>query len=118
MSSETLSEGASNLDYNVTFNLDNPLNEDSVINITTTDISTSGNQDYILNQSQITIKRGETSKTIRVTIVGNVVAEPLEEFELEFSAAANITLPDNLKLEITDDDPYLVTVDSLSLIHI
>jgi len=66
--------------------------------------ATSGS-DYVSTSGTVTFAPGETTKTITVTVLGNITAEPNETFTVNLSAATNATIADaSATVTIVNDD--------------
>jgi hypothetical protein len=76
--------------------------------------------DYVPVQGTVTFQPFQTTATINVPIIGDILDEPTETFRLHLSQAVNATLGSTGSLDaigtINDDDPTpTVTINDLSL---
>ena len=77
----------------------------SVKYVTANGSATSGSGDYVAASGTLTFAPGETSKTIELSIGGDITAESTEVFSVKFSNLVDAEMPDNTaKVTIIDDD--------------
>jgi Ca2+-binding RTX toxin-like protein len=94
----------------ITLNLSTPAPVDVTFDYSTADIDAVAGSDYVATSGQITIPAGQTSATVNVTIKGDIIYEPNEEFGLNLSAISGATFKDNVTeyaavAQIANDDP-------------
>ncbi len=115
ISNETVTEGAT---ATFTVSLSNPSSVDTVINMVTTPVSALSGDDFTPVTTTITIPAGQTSVTVPVTTLEDIIDEPSETFTLNGTVTsgtiANATASGTGT--ITDNDPTpTVTIDSPSV---
>jgi hypothetical protein len=94
----------------ITLNLSTPAPVDVTFNYSTADIDAVAGTDYLATSGQVTIPAGQTSATVNVTIKGDIIYEPNEEFGLTLSGISGATFKDNVTeyaavAQIANDDP-------------
>src|SRR5262249_36379119 len=72
----------------------------------TADGTASAGSDYQATSGTLTFAPGETSKTIAVSVIGDIIDESDETFSVNLSAPANAVLGNSQRIgTILDDDP-------------
>jgi Ca2+-binding RTX toxin-like protein len=97
-----------------TFNLSSAASANVQFSYTTVDVTALAGSDYVAQAGQVTIPVGQTSATINVTINGDTIFEPNEEFGLTLSGISGATFKDNateynVAAKIENDDPVNYT---------
>lgn len=95
--------GTTNATFTVTLIPANPTGTVSVLFATSNGSATAGT-DYTATNGTLNFAPGETSKTISISVVGDVVAEPDEFFTVTLSGVVNATLGKSFGLGTIDDD--------------
>lgn len=86
------------------------------VNYATMDQTAVAGRDYTAKSGTLTFTPGQTSKTISITILTDVIAEPTETFAVKLSAAVNATLGVSQGIgTILDNDPAGPTTTSYTL---
>jgi hypothetical protein len=76
------------------------------VNYTTANSSATAGQDYTLTSGTLTFALGTTTQTITVPVLGDVLDEANETFNVNLSGASNASIADSQGVgTITDDDP-------------
>ncbi len=75
--------------------------------------------DYIATSGTVTFAVGETTKTIDVPIVGDLLIEPNETFKVVLSNAAGATLNDSEAVVtiVNDDSPPEITINNITVVE-
>src|SRR5262249_47189981 len=88
------------------------------VNYATADGSAVAGSDYTAASGILTFAPGETSKTVTVTVLGDVIDEANETFSVTLSAPTNATLGTSTGTgTITDDDTAAVAVNDVSVVE-
>ncbi|MGL5875135.1 MAG: Calx-beta domain-containing protein, partial [Xenococcaceae cyanobacterium] len=117
----TITEGdAGTKTAQFTFNLSSAASANVQFSYTTVDATALSGSDYVAQSGQVTIPVGQTSATINVTINGDTIFEPNEEFGLTLSGISGATFKDNLAeynvaAKIENDDPVNYTPFSFGI---
>ena len=87
------------------------------VDYATSDGTARAGLDYTSSSGALTIPAGETSGTIRVSVLDDTIDEPDETFTVTLSRAANATIEDGDGTgTITDDDkPPALTIDDVTV---
>ncbi|MBW4694955.1 MAG: right-handed parallel beta-helix repeat-containing protein [Lyngbya sp. HA4199-MV5] len=88
------------------------------VNYATADGNAKAGADYVARSGKLTFKPGETSKTIRVPVIGDAIPELSEVFYVNLSGATGASLGDGQGVGIipTDDGlPPSIAIDDVSL---
>lgn len=102
----TVTEEDNNSTVSITMQLDEPSEANIVFDYFTEEGSASPGSDYIavVNET-FTVNAGATTATIEITIVGDTVSEPTEEFEVALLNPIGATFSSNkVKVTIEDND--------------
>ncbi|SDX36077.1 Calx-beta domain-containing protein, partial [Lutibacter oricola] len=105
--------------------------EDIIITFTTSDVETSSGSDYVAQSSQsYTLTAGQTSVNIPISILGDIIAEPIETFTGTIAlsevngqnvsittAIATSTINDNDIVHITLEDKTVVETNGTQLVN-
>ncbi|MCI0637732.1 MAG: Ig-like domain-containing protein [Gemmataceae bacterium] len=95
--------GASNFVFTVT--LSNSSSQTITVSYSTADGTATAGEDYNAASGSVTFYPGQTTKTIGVVIIGDVVHEPAETFYVNLTNPTNATIADSQGLgTILDDD--------------
>ena len=102
-------EGNAGIKYaEVTVSLDTPANKAVTVNYRTADGTALAGSDYQASSGKLTFASGETTKTIRVPVIGDRLAEPNETFSVHLSGAKGARIADGAGVvTIVDDEPRL-----------
>ncbi|WP_236519204.1 Calx-beta domain-containing protein [Sandaracinus amylolyticus] len=102
----TIAEGdAGNSTLAFVITLTAPTSETVTVGFATSDGTATAGVDYAARTGTVTFTPGATSRTVNVTVVGDVVHEPNESLELELSGPTGATITDGNGLgTITNDD--------------
>ncbi|MCB8947301.1 MAG: hypothetical protein H6653_04715 [Ardenticatenaceae bacterium] len=96
--------GTTTADFTVT--LSAPSGKTITVDYATADGTATAGSDYVTDSGMLTFAPGDTSKTISITINGDVVDEVNETYLVNLSNESNATLADSQATgTITDDDP-------------
>ena len=92
-----------------TLQLSAPSGRDVAVNYATSDLTAKSGQpsgnDYVAASGRATIRAGNTTTTVPVTLVDDSTEEQIERFQIVLSGATNARLGDGLGIgEIVDDD--------------
>ncbi|MCW5958514.1 MAG: Ig-like domain repeat protein [Pyrinomonadaceae bacterium] len=111
------SEGNSGTtDFTFTVNLSQPSLSAVTVNYATANGSAIAGSDYTSASGTVTFNAGETSKTITVSVLGDTVVEPNENFFVNLSGAVNATISDNQGLgTIQNDDTATIAIGDVTL---
>ena len=103
----TATEGDANpVTANVSVRLSAASDRSVIVNFTTVDETATAGNDYAATSGTLTFAPGETTKTIPVTIIPDLLDEANETFAVQISDATNATLPTlNVRVTINDNDP-------------
>ena len=84
-----------------------PASSDTVtVNYATADDTAIADSDYVATSGTVTFTPGQQSKTVSVSINGDMIFEPNETFNINLSNASNATIGDNQGVgTIVNDDP-------------
>ncbi|MFC1587532.1 Calx-beta domain-containing protein [Planctomycetota bacterium] len=78
--------------------------------------ATTADNDYETASGTVTFDPGDQSKTINVTINGDIVLEENETYSVDISNAVNATITDNSGAgTITNDDGIMASIDDITL---
>ena len=102
----------------VTINLSNPYSTDVVINISTADGTAAQPIDYTNTSVTVTIPAGQTSVTVSIPIIDDIIDEPTETFEVNGLVTSSNTANANPSgtVTITDNDGKLSVVKTVTSI--
>ena len=102
----------------VTINLSNPYSTDVVINISTADGTAVQPIDYTNTSVTVTIPAGQTSTTVSIPIIDDLIDEPTETFEVNGLVTSSNTANINPSgtVTITDNDGKLSVVKTVTSI--
>ena len=103
----TIKERDTDSTAKVTINLNKPGTESITVDYATADNTALANDDYQSINDTVTFNPGETSKTIKIPVIGDTVDETNESFYLNLDNAVNAVVEDS-QAEITigdNDDP-------------
>ena len=117
ISEATVTEGDSGTASAVfTVTLSTPSSQAVTVNYTTADGTAAAGSDYTAASGTLTFAPGETSQTITVAVLGDVVDELDESFAVELSGPVNAGLADAAGVgTILEDDAALLTIGDVSL---
>ncbi len=94
-----------------TVSLDHASASTVTVNYATADGTATAGTDYTAKSGTLSFAAGETSKTVGVTVAGDIVTEPDETVLLNLSSAGNATISDAQGSgTITNDDGPIVTL--------
>jgi Calx-beta domain/FG-GAP-like repeat len=102
-----VNEGNSNTsEYNFTVSLSGSSTETVVVNYTTADgTATTADKDYVLNSGVLSFEPGQTSKTVKVLVVGDTKYEADQTFKVNLSSADKAILGNAMAVgTIKNDD--------------
>ena len=88
------------------------------VDYATSDGTAQAGLDYTSSSGALTIPAGETSGTIRVSVLDDTIDEPDETFTVTLSRAANATIEDGDgagTIEDGDDEPPTLTIDDATV---
>jgi len=78
------------------------------VGFTTADGSAAGGSDYTAGSGTLTFVAGQTTQTFTVSVIGDRLAEPTENFVVNLSAPTNATIADGQGIgTILDDEPRI-----------
>jgi hypothetical protein len=98
--------------------LSNPSYQPITVNYTTADATASAGSDYVAASGSLAFNPGEVSKTVKVTINGDLIDEIDETFNLTLSGATNATISVTPSLiTIFDNDGPNITVNDISVLE-
>jgi large repetitive protein len=102
--------GTSNATFTVT--LTGATELAATVNYTTANDTATAPADYTSTTGMLTFNPGETSKTVNVPVVGDVLDEPDETFKVNLSSPSNATLSDGQGIGtiVDDDDPPSLSI--------
>jgi Calx-beta domain len=87
-----------------------------LVDVATADGTATDPADYAATDGTLTFDPGDTTRTVTVTVNGDVLDEPDETFDVIVSNASNATVDDTGVGTITDDDPLPgLTVEDASV---
>lgn len=96
--------------------LEYPLIATVTVDYDTSGVTATENSDFSATSGTLTFAPGETGKTISVDVLGDLVDEDDESFEVTLSNPTNATLDDASGLgTITDDETVAFSIDSQSV---
>jgi hypothetical protein len=86
------------------------------VNYATANVTATAGSDYVARSGTLTFNPGQTSKTIAVTINGDVLGEPDETFVVDLSGASGATIADaqGIGTIVDDEGPSSLVVDDVS----
>ncbi|NJO96443.1 MAG: hypothetical protein HC764_10810 [Pleurocapsa sp. CRU_1_2] len=101
----------------VTVTLSTPSSLPITVDYATADGTAIAGEDYIAQNGMIAFAPGETTKTIKVEIIGDILDEIDEAFIVNFSNASNVTVPDpETVVTIVDNDlPSEMSIDDVTI---
>jgi ribosomal protein L35AE/L33A len=76
--------------------------------------ATAGN-DYIASSGDVTFGIGETSKTITIAVLGDMTAEPTENFVVNLNAPTNATIADGQGMGTILDDEAWISIGDVTV---
>lgn len=86
------------------------------VNYATQNLTATAGSDYVAKSGQLTFFPGQTSKTVSVTVKGDTVVEPNEQFRLNLSGPQNATIADGQGIAtIVNNDPTPTVPPKLSI---
>ncbi|MEC4987821.1 MAG: Calx-beta domain-containing protein, partial [Oscillatoria sp. PMC 1068.18] len=111
----TVSEG--DVEAVFTVSLTGETSQDVIVDFTTNDESAIASSDYTSTSGSVTITAGETSATITVPILDDLIDEPGETFTVDLSNPINAEIVDNQGVgTITDNDlPVEISIDDITV---
>lgn len=78
--------------------------------------SATSDVDFVFKSGTLTFEPGETSKSIDVSVIGDLIQESAETFHLSLSNGINITIQDNLGIgTIRDNDTAELSIADVSI---
>lgn len=99
-----------------TINLLGTLSNTINVSFFTSDISATAGIDYLARNDTISFNPGQTIQTISVPVIGDLLDEPEESFELNLSVSDSATLSqERIIASIIDNDPPSLSIDDLSI---
>jgi uncharacterized delta-60 repeat protein len=100
-----------------TVKLSSPRSQSVTVNYTTIDSTAKAADDYQAKSGTLTFAPGETSKTIVVTVIGDILDEADELFRVNLSAPVNAGIGDGqANCTIVDDDrPPTVAINDITI---
>jgi beta-glucanase (GH16 family) len=102
-----------NNSFHFIFSLDKPASKQITVQYTTKDGTAVSNKDYLPASGSVTINAGESQAQVDVTVIGDSLRQPFQQFYLELSNAVNSTLiSDEAIATIKNDGTYLPTDNS------
>ena len=101
----------------LTVNLNNPSSKEISIDYSTVDGTAEAGIDYITIAGTLTFAPGETSKTIEVEVIGDIIDEIDEAFSVNFSNGSNVSVLDSeTTVTIVDNDlPPEMSIDDVTV---
>ncbi len=113
----TLAEGASGTtNFTFTVTLGASVATSVSVEYATADGSASSGSDYLAATGMLTFAPGQTSRTVTVSVLGDLTVEQNETFFLNLSNAVGATISDAQGLgTITNDDATTVMIDDVTL---
>lgn len=101
---------------NLTISLDGPSTEPVTVTYNTADYTAKAGQDYTsVGPRDVVFAPGETSKTISVPVLGDIIDENDEYFRVQISASGAIVTRAQALVYILDDDEQLPVLDIQSV---
>ena len=113
-------DGPAETVLNVTVNLSQPADGDTVVRVSTNAGSAHAISDYgVLTNAPVEFDDGELSETVTLKVVGDTTDEADEQFTVLVSdAPAGVAIGPNSTVEITDDDdPPALATDNRSVVE-
>ena len=99
-----------------TINLLGTLSDEINVAFFTSDLSATAGIDYLARNDTITFHPGQTIQTISVPVIGDLIDEPKESFELNLTVSNSATLSqERIIASIIDNDPPSLSIDDLSI---
>ena len=113
----TTEEGNENTTASFTLTLDNPSSKEITVDYTSVDASAIAGSDYTAQSGTITFAPGETSKTVDVEVLADILDESSEAFTLQLTNPSNATIETTeITATIEDsDEPPIAEIASISL---
>ena len=102
----TVAEEDENTTIDLTLSLDKPFSSDVIINYSTSNGTAESGADYkSISGQSLTFEKGDLSKTVTLTIVGDLFKEATESFYFEITSAINASIATpKVEITITDTD--------------
>ncbi|HEY9401463.1 MAG TPA: Calx-beta domain-containing protein [Pyrinomonadaceae bacterium] len=109
---------AGTTEANVIVQLSNPSYQAITVNYSTVDSTAHAGDDYVAASGSLTFNPGEVSKTVRVTINGDVIDELDETFNITLGGATNATTSTTPSVvTILDNDGPNITINDISVVE-
>lgn len=110
----SVAEGNAAATIQVPVSLSGPLSQTVSVSYATADGTAIAGSDYQSVTGVVTFAPGETSKSIAVTVLGDVQPEPDEQFLIVFSNPAGAALATSqVAVTLLNDDPFFTTTSGL-----
>lgn len=102
----TVAEADENVLLDIDVNLSTPAQQEIFVTYSTVSATATAGLDFKnISSSQLIFQIGESTKTIQVEIVGDLIIESTEEFYIEFTSGINVSLATKeITVTITDTD--------------
>jgi glucose/arabinose dehydrogenase len=110
-----LSEGnVGNTNATFTVSLSNASSQTITVNYATADDTAIAGSEYVATNGTLTFNPGQTTATINVPVIGDLMNEEIAKFNLNLTAPSNATITDNQGVGtiLDDDDPILASVEN------
>lgn len=116
---QTVTEGdAGTIDMVFTVTLSPASTVDVIVGFNTVGNTATAGQDFIAQSGQLTFAPGETSKTITVPIIGDLLSEGVETFFLNLSSPVNAVISDSQGVgTIIDNDAQGFSVSDTTVLE-